>query len=148
MAVSGVDDMKKRLRAMPTAVRASGRAAMEKGAEEIVAMAKRLCPVDQGDLRDSIGWTWSDAPKGSLVLAQSTPTIAGNDRIVVYAGNNRAFYAAFVEFGTVKMARRSFFFPAYRSLKKKTLGRIQRSTRAALKSVAASGPGASTAERA
>ncbi|WP_292131171.1 HK97-gp10 family putative phage morphogenesis protein [Mesorhizobium sp.] len=135
--------MNKKLRAMPAAVRVAGRAAMEKGAEEIVGMAKRLCPVDDGDLRDSIGWTWSDAPNGSLVLAQSVPTIAGNERIVIYAGNNRAFYATFVEFGTVKMAKRSFFFPAYRSLKKRTLDRIKRSTRAALKN-----GGVSTAEAA
>lgn len=146
MAVSGIDDMKKKLRAMPAAVRVAGRAAMEKGAEEIVAMMKRLCPVDDGALRDSIGWTWSDEPKGSLVIAQSTPSIAGNERIVIYAGNNRAFYARMVEFGTVKMAKRSFFFPAYRSLRKRTKDRIARATRAALKSATAGDVSASASE--
>jgi HK97 gp10 family phage protein len=136
MAVSGVDDMKKKLRAMPAKVRAEGRAAMEKGAEEIVTMAKRLAPVEYGHLRDSIGWNWSDK-EGSVQTNLSVPT--GNDRIVIYAGDDRAFYAPFLEFGTVKMRKRSFFFPAYRALKKRTKDRITRATRKALKDVAASG---------
>lgn len=153
--VKGVGELKKTIAALPKRVEASARTAMEKGAEELVAMMKRLCPVDDGDLRDSIGWTWGNAPAGSKVLAQSAPDERGL-KITVYAGNEKAFYAAFVEFGTAphNVAAGSgnksfagvanahpgspahpFFFPSYRSLRKRIKSRISREMKKAIKFV-------------
>lgn len=124
--VQGLDRLKRKLTVtIPARVRDRTRNAMEKGANEIVAMAKSFVPVDSGDLRDSIGWTWGDAPKGTITLASSKPT-DGGDRITIYAGNDKAFYARFVEFGTQKMAPHPFFYPAYRTLKRRVKSRITR----------------------
>lgn len=117
---------------MPAHVEAAARRAMEKGAKELVAAMKRMVPVDSGDLRDSIGWTWGSAPKGSRVLAESASDSRGL-KITVYAGNNEAFYARWVEFGTSKSAAHPFFFPAYRSLRKRIKSRITREMRKAIK---------------
>lgn len=134
MTISGTRSLRKKLARIPALVAQRGRDAMEKSADEIVAMMKRLVPVDQGDLRDSIKWTWGDAPKGAAVIAQSEVT-AGNVRLTIYAGNAEAYYARWIEFGTSKMAAQPFFFPSYRALRARTKRRIATATRKALKEV-------------
>jgi HK97 gp10 family phage protein len=149
----GLSRFQKRMRAIPQAVKDAVRPAMEKSAAEIVATAKALCPVDEGDLRNSIGWTWGAAPQGSIVLASST---AGEMTITIYAGNDEAFWARWVEFGTQAAvaggrvsgrgdktrtslrthsgtAAQPFFYPAFRLNKKRASGRIKRAVRKAVK---------------
>lgn len=131
--VEGVDALTRKLTVViPAKVEAATRAAMEKGADELVAMMKRLAPVDSGDLRDSIAWTWGAAPRNSIVLAKSSPDGKGM-RIVVYAGDDFAFYARMVEFGTVKSAAQPFFFPSYRAMKKRIKSRVNRAMRKAIR---------------
>lgn len=139
--VQGLDRLKRKLTVtIPARVRERTRAAMEKGADEIVAMAKNLVPVDTGALRDSIGWTWGDAPEGAMVLAQSVKTEAG-ERITIYAGNKQTLVGAraqfqlarLQEFGTHKMAPRPFFYPAYRTLKRRVKSRINREMKKAIR---------------
>ncbi|MCA1368075.1 HK97 gp10 family phage protein [Bradyrhizobium sp. BRP14] len=138
--VEGLNSLRRKLTvSIPYRVLQRTRAAMEKGAGEIVDMARSLAPVlsdhvprrKVGALRDSIGWTWGDAPKGSIVLAQSA-SVDGL-RITIYAGDNEAFYARWVEFGTQKMAPSPFFFPSYRTLRKRVKGRITREMRKAMR---------------
>lgn len=139
---------------LPRRVEAATRKAMETGADELVAMMKRLVPVDDGDLRDSIGWKWGAAPKGAVVLTESEPDARGM-RITIYAGNEKAYYARWVEFGVqrqaigdrltdkrgrVRVARRTtrgvsaqpFFFPSWRSLRNRIRRRITREMRKAV----------------
>ncbi|WP_183721090.1 HK97-gp10 family putative phage morphogenesis protein [Rhizobium sp. BK060] len=144
--VRGVSDMRKRFEAIPKRLETAAAAAMEKGAQELVDMMKRLVPVDSGALRDSIGWTWGDAPEGAKVITQSNADSRGL-KITVYAGSKEAFYAMWVEFGTEahtaggkfegakipNQPAHPFFFPAYRSLKKRIQSRIKRQTKAAMK---------------
>jgi hypothetical protein len=51
----------------------------------------------------------------------------------VKAGDAKAFYARWVEFGTQKMQARPFFFPAYRALKKRVKSRINREMKKAIR---------------
>ncbi|TMV48534.1 HK97 gp10 family phage protein [Thioclava sp. BHET1] len=156
----GLSSFQRRLRALPAAVRASVRPAMERSAEEICQLARSLCPVDQGDLKASIGWTWGNAPAGSMVLGSVGKGAALS--ITIYAGNDEAYYARWVEFGTQagitgqrvsgagagnkqsSKGRKSlrthpgtsaqpFFFPAYRLGKKKAVARINRAVSKAVK---------------
>lgn len=137
--VEGLDRLKRKLTvSIPGHVRERTRKAMEQGADEIVAMAKNLVPVDTGALRDSIGWTWGDAPEGAMVLASSRRV--GGERITIFAGarnkslgDRDAFYARWVEFGTQKAYPRPFFFPSYRTLKRRVKGRITREMRKAIR---------------
>jgi HK97 gp10 family phage protein len=156
--VQGISDLNKKVAAIPKRVEARAKIAMEAGADELIEMMKRLVPVDDGDLRDSIGWTWGDAPAGAKVIASSDVGDRGL-KITVYAGNDKAYYAAWVEFGTaahnvalgggtaagVRQATagegtghpgstaQPFFFPAYRSLRKRIRARIRRETAKAFK---------------
>ncbi|MEW9522373.1 HK97 gp10 family phage protein [Agrobacterium radiobacter] len=143
----GLSRIQQRMMAIPKAVRDGVRPAMERAANDIVAIAKTLVPVDDGVLRDSIGWTWGKAPAGSIALATAG---SGELTITIFAGNDEAFYARFVEFGTAggvlgqrresgkkgkgkKFARthpgssaQPFFYPAYRLGKKRAVSQIKR----------------------
>ncbi|UXN62905.1 HK97 gp10 family phage protein [Phyllobacterium sp. A18/5-2] len=114
-------------------IRQAAKVAMEQGAEEVVAMMKQLAPVDDGDLQMSISWTWGKPPKGSRVIAKSNPDATGGPIITIFAGNEKAYYAAFQEFGTVKMRAHAFFFPSWRALRKRVRSRITRNVNKAIK---------------
>lgn len=126
--------LNRKLAALPDVAKAEIRPALEKSAQEIVALAKSLVPVDQGDLRDSIGWTWGTAPKGSIKIGA---VVSGDLTVTIFAGNSEAFYARWVEFGTQKMRARPYFYPAYRALRKRSKSRIKRAGTKAAKKVAA-----------
>jgi len=144
--VKGITDLNKKVAAIPKRVEVKARAAMEKGADELVDMMKRFVPVDDGDLRDSIGWTWGAAPKGSVVLAESGADSRGL-KITIYAGNEKAYYARWVEFGTAPHVNggqfpgtqnpgsraQPFFFPSWRALRKRIRARVRRETAKAFK---------------
>lgn len=132
--VQGISALNKKLTVtIPAKVEATTRKAMEKSAQELVDMMKRLVPVDSGDLRDSIGWTWGDAPKGSFTILKASGGAAYSGlRIVVYAGNREAFYARWQEFGTQKQAAQPFFFPSYRTLRRRIKSRITREMKKAI----------------
>lgn len=135
--VQGIGPMNRMFAAMPAKVEAAARRAMEAGAEELVAMMKRLAPF--ADIRDSIAWTWGKAPKGAVSLLESEDKSRGL-RITVYSTD---FRARWFEFGTAervtkagkragKITAAPFFFPAYRSVKKRIRSRITREMKKAI----------------
>lgn len=130
--------------------------AMEDAAEKVCATMRSLVPVEQGNLRNSIGWTWGDAPTGSL----SAGVDGSGMTLTIYAGNEVAYYARFVEFGTAagrigntatnskgrkRKVRRNhsgtkaqpFFFPSYRLHKKQMVAAMRKAIRSAVKQVVA-----------
>lgn len=139
--VQGVDRLKRKLRRLPDAAREEIAKAMEQSANEVVALAKSLAPVDSGDLQMSIGWTWGDAPRGSMVLGtvRQEGRGKGNMVITIFAGGGEAFHARFVEFGTKNMRAQPFFYPAYRALRRRARSRVTRSITKSAKKVAAGG---------
>jgi HK97 gp10 family phage protein len=143
--ILGLAKLHKKLNAMPQVAKDEIRKSLEAAAEEIVGMARRLAPVlkngderrKSGSLRDSIGWTWGKAPKGSITLGKvAEASLAGDLTITIYAGNSEAFYARWIEFGTQKMPAQPFFFPSYRATKKRAASRVRRSVTRAAKKVA------------
>lgn len=115
--VEGLERLKARFAKIPARMRAEVKVAIDKSAEELVAFQKRLVPVDDGDLRDSIR-----AELGRHELS-----------VDVKAGSNDAFYAAMVEFGTVRNSPQPFFFPPYRASRKRIRSRIGRAVSKAVK---------------
>lgn len=118
--------------------------AMGDAAQMIVAMMKRLVPVDQGDLRDSINWSYGERPAYSQVVASAS---YGSTRVIIFAGNSRVRYAHLVEFGTAPHVNagqfagtlhpgtlaQPFFFPSYRALKKQAQKMIRKAIRDAVR---------------
>ncbi|KPF47070.1 HK97-gp10 family putative phage morphogenesis protein [Rhizobium sp. AAP43] len=165
--VQGIRELEAKLAAIPPRVVKLTRKAMEKSAQELVDMMKRLVPTESGDLRDSIGWTWGDAPTGSFTIFQVRNSKAeeasyGALRITVFAGNKEAFYAHFVEFGTAphNVSRgggnksfkgkpvphpgaraQPFFYPAWRALRKRIQSRIKREMKKGIRFIGPDLPG-------
>lgn len=151
--ILGLDRLRRKLREIPKQAQVEIAKAMEEGAEEIVAMARSLVAVDEGTLRDSIGWTWGEAPQGSIVLGRvkgRRGRSSSNMRITIFAGNREAFYARWREFGTAPHVNaglypgtqhpgtpaRPFFFVAYRANRKRVRGRVSRAVGKAARKVA------------
>lgn len=130
--VRNLDKLRAKLRRMPDEVKREIRGALEKNANELTEMQRRLVPVDDGDLRDSIQWEWGSGDE-SRIGVKGQEGLA----ITVTAGNERIFYAGFREFGTVKLAAAPFFFPSYRALRRRMKSRISRGQNKAIRRIAA-----------
>jgi HK97 gp10 family phage protein len=133
--ILGEEALLRKLTLIPVKLRFRIKAEMADQADEIVAMMKRLVPVEPGkpDLKDTIGWRWGGtAPKGAQSLGTLHTEQATDLRITIHAGNNQTFYATFIEFGTVKMAARPFFFVSWRANRNKAKAAV----RAVLRQVA------------
>ena len=55
---------------------------------------------------------------------------------IVTAGDEKAYYSRFAEFGTVKTQAQPFFYPAWRASRKKIRSNISRASNSAAKKVA------------
>ena len=138
--VEGTERLRARFKAVPQKIIDEVARVLEVEAAKIVADMKRLVPVDTGALRDSIGWTWGDAPKGSISVGKVRGKSFDQVAITIYAGtrdkslgNADAFYARFQEFGTVKMPANPFFYPAWRANKTRTRSAIKRAVSKAVR---------------
>lgn len=165
MTVKGLSRLQRKLVRLRESTKEEIAKALEKGAEEIADLARSLVPIDEMVLYDSIGWTWGEPPKGSITLARSRSRADGL-KISVYAGNDEAYYARWVEFGTAPhgvakdagkaagrrltrlgigglqhpgAAAQPFFYPAYRAVRRRVRSRITRATNSAAKKVAGRG---------
>lgn len=148
--ILNLDRLNRKLAKLPTVAKQMIRQAMEVKADEIVDMMKNLAPVDDGTLRDSIGWTWGKAPKGSLVLAAVQSTGPDGMTLTIYAGNDEAYYARWVEFGTARhengglfagtihpgTTAQPFFFVSWRANKRRAVRAVRKASRDAAKKVA------------
>jgi hypothetical protein len=155
--IEGLAAFQKKLDLFPPKVIAALRQAMELAAEETVQMMRRLAPVEDGDLRRSINWTWGAAPGGTLTMGTvqtGAKKSAGRDVlgvITVYAGGSGpgydAFYARWVEFGTAPHVQprrlrggmhpgarsRPFFYPSWRVRSRATKAALTRAFKKAIR---------------
>lgn len=162
MKVRNLDRLKKRIAALAPETRDEVQAALLKSGKDMASTARRFVPVRSGALRDSIGVTVGEySPENANVRGVSTG--GGHDlAVTVHAGDAKAFYAAWVEFGTKPhsvakgggtkagqakaragsgkthpgAAPAPYFFPAYRLTKKRALARIKRAVSKAARKVA------------
>jgi len=145
--IIGLTKLQRKLDRLPKVAKEHIRQEMAKAADEIVAMMKSLVPVDTGALQRSIGWTWGAAPQGSMVVAAMKGAGIGGDlTITIYAGtrdkslgDDDAFYARWVEFGTANMDAQPFFYVSWRANRKGARAKVRKAVRTAARQVAAGG---------
>lgn len=154
--VEGIPGFTKKFNTIvPLTIYAEVGKAMERAAKNIVADMKKNVPVYagpeitrsdgspiiKGALRDSIAWTWGNAPKGAIIIAKSNQVRKGKSlmKITIYAGGKGpggdAFYARWVEFGTKQWAGSPFFFFTYRGHKRRAKAGVSRALNKAIKQV-------------
>lgn len=163
--VQNRDRLAKRLAAIQGAPRKAIHEALKQSAEEVTAMQKRLAPVKSGDLKNSIGYTFGNYKAVNANVRGVTAGGGAGDpdlSVTIHAGDEKAWYAALVEFGTsahtIKPKRpggllniygrlitsvshpgaapRPFFYPAWRASRKRVKSRISRATTKSVKQAA------------
>lgn len=126
------DRLKRRLDAIPRAVRAAVAPALITSGRDLSVTMRLLAPVDSGDLRNSIHITLP----GETTPPYSQPggsTTAGENQVIVTVGNSDVRYPHLVEYGTAEAPAQPFFWPAFRLKKKAIANRIKRAIRKAVK---------------
>lgn len=133
-STNGVKRLKRRMMALPKAVREAASRATLEAAQDLAASMRNLAPVDTGALRDSIVVT----PGGQNTPPYSQPggrrTVPENSAMVT-AGDADVRYPHLVEYGTKDTHAQPFFWPTVRSKKKKITNRVKRATAKAAKEV-------------
>lgn len=89
--------------------------------------ARRDVPVDRGELRESIGVRAVDAVRKLWWRAFAGRT--GGALLGESGGEEKGWYAHFVEFGTVNAPAQPFWFPNFRALRPRFRGRVTRARR-------------------
>jgi HK97 gp10 family phage protein len=155
MAMQNRDRLLRKLAAIQGRPRAAMRGALDKGSDEIVALAKHLAPKRTGALAKSIGKTFGDyTPDNANVRGVSSAGGGDPDlTVVIHAGDEEAYYAGWVENGTAPhpaggkfegaqnpgTPAQPFFFPAYRTLRKKVKSSLARAASKAIREGASNG---------
>ncbi len=121
---------------LPLKLKNELRKAVIDGAEEVAAMQRRLVPVDQGDVRDSINVSADIAQLKAYIVAGDTGQSADVVSYVDKRGRmKQAFHAIFLEFGTRDKPARSFFWPAWRARQKDLKARFRKAFAKAIKDI-------------
>ncbi|MBA8851193.1 HK97 gp10 family phage protein [Ochrobactrum intermedium] len=148
--IKGLDRLQIKLKKFPEVAETLVKAAMEQGAQDIVNMMQNLVPVDDGELMESIGWTWGQAPKYSQRIG-SVKSNDGKLTITIYAGNSKVRYAHLVEFGSAPHVNggmypgtfnpgakaQPFFYVSWRAKRRSARARVSRAITKAAKQIAA-----------
>lgn len=140
MKIEGKDKFLAQLASLPRVLREEVRQSLDVSGSETTDIMKRMAPRKEGDLIDSIGYSFDAPPPGAGIVSQarSAKTETGL-AVVMYAGDESTIVtnkqgvrfqnARLQEFGTKKMPRNPFFFPAFRLNKKRVKGRMSRALR-------------------
>ena len=151
--VQNRDRLLKKLADLPTKTRAAIKPAIQQGADEIVAMQKRLVPKRSHNLERSIkSVSGNYTPDNANVRGVGGGGKGGDPDLTVHvvAGDAKAWYARLVEFGTAPHINggkfkgtqhpgakaRPYFYPAVRALRRRVKSRITRATKKAAQQVA------------
>lgn len=122
MGFSNRDRLRRKLKAIPVAVRKAAREQLKANAKELVETQKSFAPVDDGKLRDSI-------------KEQDVSTSTRISRRVS-AGGREAPYAKWVEFGHGQAEPHPFFWPAYRLKRRRFRARMAKAAKKAIQGAA------------
>ena len=128
----GLKRFQERMRAIPKEVREAVKPALMKSGNELAGAMKALAPVDEGDLRDSIEVTGPGEQTPPYSQPGGSATVPEN-AVAVTAGNSDVRYPHLVEYGTTKAPAQAFFWPAFRSNRKRSTNRIKRAISKAVK---------------
>lgn len=118
MGFSNRDRLRRKLRAIPVAVRKAAREQLKANAEELVQTQKGFAPTDAGALKDTI--KQQDVSDSTRISRR------------VSAGDASVPYAAWVEFGHGQAAPQPYFWPAYRLKKRRFKARMTRAAKKAI----------------
>lgn len=101
--------------------------ALRKAARVVRDDAKRLVPVDQGNVRDNIVVVTENAKNRPSDAPGDGPSALVTVRKFAKSDGTPLYYARFLEFGTEKMSKKPFLRPAFDENKQSLPGIIRKS---------------------
>jgi len=127
-----LDRLLAKMKAAERAPREAIRPALMQSGNELADLMRQLAPEDTGALKASIAVTGP---------GQSTPPysqpggsrVAGETEVLITAGDADTRYPHLVEHGTSEAEAQPYFWPAYRLLRQRLLGRIKRAVAKAVR---------------
>ena len=134
------------LKALPEEAAKGAEDALRQNGEEAKRIIRGDAPVEDGELRDSVDWSYGEPPANAwhADTSQRTTNVPDRLRLSVYAGGKKAPHGHLVHNGTGQRstkdgARRGvmppqpFFWPNIRSLRKRMKARISRKANKAIR---------------
>lgn len=128
----GFGRFQRKMKSLPVAVREAIGPAALLGAQEIADAVEALAPEDTGDLKNSVTVTGPgqatppySQPGGSHVVPEGAAAVS--------VGSSDVRYPHLIEHGTSKMAAQPYFWPAFRSMRKRATNRMKRAMSKAVK---------------
>lgn len=134
MKIAGKENLRRKILALPGAVREELMAALRTSGREINTLQRQFVPKEDGVLASTIDMTEDPGLLRVTLVAGGRATT----RPVRDGADAEYDYAFAQEFGTQKMPANPFFFPGYRLGKKRAKSRISRAIGKAARKVAAS----------
>ena len=128
----GLSRVQQRMAAIPSRVKEAVQPSLAKSGNELADAMRVLAPEDSGDLKASIKVT----PARQSTPPYSQPggsSVVPENAVAVTVGENDVRYPHLVEFGTAHAPAQPFFWPAYRTLRKRATNRIKRAISKAVK---------------
>ncbi len=132
MKIEGRDRLRRKIAALPGAIRAELMKALVTSGAEINGLQRRFVPREDGVLAGTIDMIEKPADLQVVLVAGGPATT----RPVRDGADAEYDYAFGQEFGTQEMPANPFFFPGYRLGKKRAKSRISRAINQAAKKVA------------
>jgi HK97 gp10 family phage protein len=139
--ILGREKLLRQMHRMPNEVRSAIKQSLAQVADEITDYQRRLVPVASGKLKESIVSIFGDKPAApNSGVIGGGGTILGDPDLTLWilAGSEEAYYARWVEFGTVAQRGQPFFFPPYRAFRRRGRRMVGNAMRKAMRRVAAS----------
>ena len=127
-----LDRLLAKMEAAKRAPREAIRPALMQSGHELADLMRTLAPVDTGALKASIIVTGP----GQTTPPYSQPggsRVAGETEVLITAGDADTRYPHLVEHGTAEAEAQPFFWPSYRLLRQRLLGRIKRAVAKAVR---------------
>ena len=148
--VKGADALHRRFQKVPLRVREELVKVLEQSATEMVAEMKALAPVPE--IAAALKWSWGDAPAGAISIGTlGDGGEFGKLKVSIFVEKGEgaavdAWFAHFFEFGTAprftkegaprgQIVAQPFFWPVWRSNRKRVRARLSRAVSRGLKQV-------------
>lgn len=142
--VKGVEALERRFARIPENIRRAAIKPIEKHTRIMVAHMENLVPVEEGDLKRSIRWSWKEGGRGQLRIGHAFGKAYGYVGVTVSAGNENTMVvtkstgkrwqnARLQEFGTTHHRPNPFFYVVWRAQRKSIKSAITRAVRKAIK---------------
>ena len=136
--VFGASKLRRKLQRMPEAINAQVRAAIDRGSREALFEMQKRAPVGEAGAQIAPSGLARKHLQDQLERRVAKNGLSARVGLLGKVSRRDFFFWRFLEFGTKKMAKRPFAFPAWRAVREKVRRDIRNATIRGFRTVARS----------